>query len=115
MSKDDLDLEGTLLETVETDDDFDDDADAVLNELAMDTLTFLNDKIGDDARVPENQQAYIMWQAVTAVLFNIIMHIAETAEVDALELVNKTRDNLADAIESMGGGACCGGGEHHHH
>jgi len=114
MSKQDLDLEeGTLLEAFEEENDS--EVDAVLNETAMDTLTFLNEKIAGDARVPEAEQAYVMWQAITAVLFNIIMHIAETANVDPLELVNKTKENLTDAIESMGGAGCCGGGEHHHH
>lgn len=110
MTQHDQDLEQDIIE--EMDDDF--AVDAVLNELAMDTLTYVNEKVAADPRVPEDEQAFFMWQAMTAVLFNVIMHISENAGVDPLELIAKTKDNLTEAVEGMSAG-CCGGDHHHHH
>jgi len=101
-----------LLEESEEENDF--EIDAALNALAMNTLTYMNEQVSANSAIPEAEHAYIMLHAAEAVAFNIIMHIAESAQLDPLELAIKTKDNLIEAIESMSGG-CCGGGEHHHH
>lgn len=101
------------LDIEETEENNDFEIDAALNALAMNTLTYMNEQVADNKDIPESEQAYVMLHAAEAVSFNIIMHIAESAGLDPLEIAQKTKDNLIEAIESMGGGCC--GGEHHHH
>lgn len=112
MSHDNELLIDPVLESSSEEADF--EIDAALNALAMNTLTFMNEQVSASKAIPEAEQAYIMLHAAEAVAFNIIMHIAESAGLDPLELAIKTKDNLIEAIEGMSGG-CCGGGEHHHH
>lgn len=99
----------------ESDESNDFEIDAALNDLAMNTLTFMNDQVSANEAIPAEEHAYVMLHAAEAVSFNIIMHIAESSGIDPLEVAMKTKDNLIEAIESMSGGGCCGGGEHHHH
>lgn len=112
MSHEDSEL---ILDSVidETEDENEFEIDAALNELAMNTLNYMNEQVSNNPVIPDDEQAYIMLHAAEAISFNIIMHIAQSAQLDPLELAIKTKDNLIEAIEGMNGGCC--GGDHHHH
>lgn len=87
--------------------------DEALNALAMNTLNFMNDEVSANKAIGPEDHAYVMLHATEAVMFNILMHIADNAGVDPIELATKTKDNLMEAINSMAA-ECCNG-EHHHH
>jgi hypothetical protein len=88
--------------------------DAALNTVAMNTLTFMNEQVAAIKAVPEDQQVEVMFNAAKAILFNIMMHISDNAQVDPRELLQHIIEELTAAVESMEGG-CCGGGDHTHH
>lgn len=100
------------LEETEESNEF--ELDAALNALAMNTLTYMNDQVGDNKDIADDEQAYVMFHAAKAVLFNIMMHISDNSQIDPRELAQQSFEELMQAIDSMSGG-CCGGGEHHHH
>jgi hypothetical protein len=109
---DETTLIAPALEEAEEPNEF--ELDAALNGLAMKLLTFLNTEVAENKSIPEEYHVDVMFNASKAALFNIMMHIAESAQLDPRELLQQTFDELTGAIESMSGG-CCGGGDHHHH
>lgn len=74
--------------------------DEALNQLALDTLSFMNDRVVQNPAIPAGERAYIMLHACEAVGFNIIKHIADQAGVDAREIAERTKTNLLNALES---------------
>lgn len=75
--------------------------DEALNQLALDTLSFMNDRVVQNPAIPAGERAYIMLHACEAVGFNIIKHIADQAGVDAREIAERTKANLLSALESF--------------
>lgn len=73
--------------------------DEALNQLALDTLNFMNDRVLENAAIPAGERAYIMLHACEAVGFNIIKHIADQAGIDPREIAERTKANLLNALE----------------
>lgn len=74
--------------------------DEALNLLALDTLSFMNDRVVQNAAIPEGERAYIMLHACEAVSFNIIKHIADQAGIDPRDIAERTKANLLSALDS---------------
>lgn len=75
--------------------------DAVLNNLAMDTLSFMSEKLKGAEGISESDQVYVMLHACEAMTFNIIMHIAEQTQTPPSEIAEKTKANLMDALKNL--------------
>jgi hypothetical protein len=114
MTEESIIIAPSLEESEESQESNDFEFETALNTVAMNTLTFMNEQVANIKTVPEDQQVEVMFNSAKAILFNIMMHISESAQMDPRELLQHVIDELTSAIESMDGG-CCGGGEHHHH
>ncbi len=75
--------------------------DAALNSLAMDTLAHMSDAVKNNPDIPEKEHLYVMLHAAEAITFNIIMHIAEQVDVDPVDIAEKTKANLFDALDAI--------------